>query len=80
MKNNFIIPYFFELHAIFNLHHEFLYAGMIFIHACMFSIPAGKKVLIKNQFIIPDLFYLHAVLNLHYQRCDKGNVTAVVMG
>ena len=58
MRSQFILPDFFYLHAIFNLHHEILYAGMISIPACMISIPAGKLVEMKSKFIVT--FFLFA--------------------
>ena len=42
MKSQLIIPDVFYLNAIFNLHHEFLYAGMICILMGMISILMGK--------------------------------------
>ena len=55
-----IIPDFFYLHAIFNLHCEFLYGsticilvGMISMHMAMFSIPTGVMGIPADTIWIP---------------------------
>ena len=59
MKINFVVPDFFSLHAVFNLHLEFLQGsticilvGMISIPG-MFSIPAGVMCILAGTACIP---------------------------
>ena len=60
MKCQLIIPDFFYLHAIFNLHHEFLYVGttciltgMICIPMVMFSMPTDVMCIPAGMTCIP---------------------------
>ena len=57
MKSQFFILVFYYLHATFNLHREFLYAGTICIPMSIISIPAcnilnNEKSIYNRRFIL----------------------------
>ena len=77
IKNQFMIPDFFSLHAIFNLHCKFLYTDTISIPA-MYRIIYNKAWKMKSEFIIPYFFLFTCYINLHHEILYSGSQTPSV--
>ena len=48
-----MIPDFFYLHAVFNMHFKFLHGSTICIVTCMISIPLGMFTILAGAMCIP---------------------------